>query len=84
MGISYCHVLSTTNVGCKVALLRQLVAKPLSGDFNDMLTLTSVDFQLDAQNSYSVTYNTFINTLRTRSFKLFKRPFPGLLTILTL
>jgi len=27
--------------------------------------------------------NTF-NTLRTRSFKLFKRPFPGFLTILTL
>ena len=25
-----------------------------------------------------------INTLRTRSFKLFKRPFPGFLTILTL
>ena len=25
-----------------------------------------------------------INTLRTRSFKLFKRPLPGLLTILTL
>ena len=24
------------------------------------------------------------NTLRTRSFKLFKRPFPGFLTILTL
>jgi len=24
------------------------------------------------------------NTLRTRSFKLFKRPFPGVLTILTL
>ena len=28
--------------------------------------------------------NTVINTLRTRSFKLFKRPFPGFLTILTL
>ena len=25
-----------------------------------------------------------VNTLRTRSFKLFKRPFPGFLTILTL
>jgi len=25
-----------------------------------------------------------LNTLRTRSFKLFKRPFPGFLTILTL
>jgi len=25
-----------------------------------------------------------INTLRTGSFKLFKRPFPGILTILTL
>jgi len=25
-----------------------------------------------------------INTLRMRSFKLFKRPFPGFLTILTL
>ena len=28
--------------------------------------------------------STFLNTLRTGSFKLFKRPFPGLLTILTL
>ena len=27
---------------------------------------------------------THFNTLRTRSFKLFKRPFPGFLTILTL
>jgi len=26
----------------------------------------------------------YINTLRTGSFKLFKRPFPGFLTILTL
>ena len=26
----------------------------------------------------------FLNTLRTGSFKLFKRPFPGFLTILTL
>ena len=26
----------------------------------------------------------FVNTLRTGSFKLFKRPFPGFLTILTL
>jgi len=25
-----------------------------------------------------------LNTLRTRSFKLFKRPFPGFLTFLTL
>jgi len=30
-------------------------------------------------------YNTiYINTLRTGSFKFFKRPFPGFLTILTL
>jgi hypothetical protein len=29
-------------------------------------------------------YNAQVNTLRTGSFKLFKRPFPGLLTILTL
>jgi len=30
-------------------------------------------------------YTTFIlNTLKTGSFKLFKRPFPGFLTILTL
>jgi len=28
--------------------------------------------------------NTCLNTLRTGSFKLFKRPFPGFLTILTL
>jgi len=28
--------------------------------------------------------NTSINTLRTGSFKLFKSPFPGFLTILTL
>jgi hypothetical protein len=28
--------------------------------------------------------NHYINTLRTGSFKLFKRPFPGFLTILTL
>ena len=28
--------------------------------------------------------NTYINTLRMGSFKLFKRPFPGFLTILTL
>jgi hypothetical protein len=28
--------------------------------------------------------NIFLNTLRTGSFKLFKRPFPGFLTILTL
>jgi hypothetical protein len=27
---------------------------------------------------------SFINTLRTESLKLFKRPFPGFLTILTL
>ena len=27
---------------------------------------------------------SFVNTLRTGSFKLFKRPFPGFLTILTL
>jgi hypothetical protein len=26
----------------------------------------------------------YVNTLRTGSFKLFKRPFPGFLTILTL
>ena len=29
-------------------------------------------------------FNTVVNTLRTGSFKLFKRPFPGFLTILTL
>ena len=29
-------------------------------------------------------YSYFFNTLRTGSFKLFKRPFPGFLTILTL
>ena len=28
--------------------------------------------------------NIHVNTLRTGSFKLFKRPFPGFLTILTL
>jgi len=28
--------------------------------------------------------NMFLNTLRTGLFKLFKRPFPGFLTILTL
>jgi len=27
---------------------------------------------------------SYVNTLRTGSFKLFKRPFPGFLTILTL
>ena len=31
-----------------------------------------------------VNMTSLINTLRTRSFKLFKRPFPGFLTILTL
>ena len=55
-------------------------------DLDDWLTvhrsITLVDFQLDAQNSYLFIYNTFINTLRTRSFKYFKRPFPGFLTIL--
>jgi hypothetical protein len=39
VGISYCHVLSTTNVRCKVLLLHQFVAYPLSGDFNDMRNL---------------------------------------------
>ena len=29
-------------------------------------------------------HGTLVNTLRTGSFKLFKRPFPGFLTILTL
>jgi len=48
------------------------------------IILTLVDLQLDAQNSFLFTYNTFINTLRTESFKLFKRPLPGFLTILTL
>ena len=38
------------------------------GDEPDRLSLSSDD----------------VNTLRTRSFKLFKRPFPGFLTILTL
>ena len=28
-------------------------------------SITLVDLQLDAQNSYLFTYNTFINTLRT-------------------
>ena len=32
----------------------------------------------------NVSYHIIINTLRTGSFKLFKRPFPGFLTILTL
>jgi len=37
-------------------------------------------------NNYvsSGNYRAYINTLRTGSFKLFKRPFPGFLTILTL
>ena len=33
---------------------------------------------------YLFIYNIYINTLRTGSFKLFKRPFPGFLTILNL
>ena len=47
-------------------------------------SINLVGFQLDAKNSYLFTYNTFINTLRTGSFKLFKRPLQGFLTILTL
>ena len=46
--------------------------------------ISLVDLQLDAQNSYLFTYNIFISTLRTGSFKMFKGPFPGFLTILTL
>ena len=36
------------------------------------------------KTSVRVRETTCVNALRTRSFKLFKRPFPGILTILTL
>jgi len=35
-------------------------------------------------DEFPVHQYTSFNTLRTGSFKLFKRPFPGFLTILTL
>jgi hypothetical protein len=43
-------------MGYAVAPLHQLVALPRSRDFNDMLSLTLVDLQLDAQNFYLFTY----------------------------
>ena len=45
-------------------------------DGNDILQYTA--------QIYNERTSTDLNTLRTRSFQLFKRPFPGFLTILTL
>jgi len=39
---------------------------------------------MDTANSIGNPQGCYLNTLRTGSFKLFKRPFPGFLTILTL
>ena len=45
----------------------------------------TVSFDLATKGVKSETiWKTEFNTLRTGSFKLFKRPFPGFLTILTL
>jgi len=43
-----------------------------------------VVYMIYSLNSLYVFVLKHLNTLRTRSFKLFKRPFPGFLTILTL
>ena len=47
-------------------------------------TLPSVQecLKADERNAAALSYS--FNTLRTGSFKLFKRPFPGFLTISTL
>ena len=49
-----------------------------------LLLLLLLDFFAFSVRKISATERLFINTLRTGSFKLFKRPFPGFLTILTL
>ena len=50
----------------------------------DGLKTQSTDGILTRADSSVHCATDFFNTLRTRSFKLFKRPFPGFLTILTL
>ena len=44
----------------------------------------TVPFHANLQDSAAMYNDIFVNTLRTGSFKLFKRQLPGFLTILTL
>ena len=77
------HTAITFDRHC-IILQIDTVFNPLNADLNTICHLLALLGAHHILHVSRIRINIFLNTLRTGSFKLFKRPFPGFLTILTL